>query len=122
MMRSKENEKALDWDVALARVDGDLQLLAELSAIFLQDCPRLLDAAKTSIQNADYTSLERTAHTLSGQFAFFGLHRARERALELEMTGRKKDSSHALKTFAEIEIEMVSILPEFESFTREEKI
>jgi HPt (histidine-containing phosphotransfer) domain-containing protein len=112
----------MDWDIALARMNGDLQLLAELSAIFLQECPRLLNAARTSIQNADYTSLERTAHTLGGQLAFFGLHRARERALELEMTGRKKDSRHALKAFTEIEVEIDSILPEFKSFTREQKI
>ena len=122
MTCSKEKVKALNWDIALARVDGDLHLLIELSTIFLQDCPRLLDAARASIQNDDYIDLERTAHTLSGRLAFFGLHRARERALKLQMTGRKKDSDHALEAFAEIELEMESILPEFKSFTREQKI
>ena len=120
MTYSEKTNKALDLDAALAHVNGDLQLLTELSAMFLQDCPHLLDEAKKSIRKSDYESLERTAHTLGGRLAFFALHRARERALELEMTGRKKDSSHALEAFAAIEDEMESILPEFASFIREQ--
>ena len=120
MTSSKKPSKALDLDVALAHVDGDLKLLKELSAIFLQDYPNLLDEAKKSIQKADYESLERAAHTLSGRFAFFGLVRAREWASELEMTGRKKDMNRALEAFAGIEAEMKSLLPQLESFVQEQ--
>lgn len=122
MTNSKKTGKALDLDVVLSHVDGDRQLLKELSAMFLEDCPNLLDEAKKSIQKADYESLERAAHTLSGRLAFFGLHKARERALELETTGRNKDSSHVLEAFAAIEDEMESILPEFEFFIREQSV
>jgi hypothetical protein len=80
----------------------------------------LLDEAKTSIQNADPLGLERAAHTLCGRFAFLGLGKACERASELEMTGRKNDMNRALEAFVGVETEMESILPQIESFAREQ--
>jgi HPt (histidine-containing phosphotransfer) domain-containing protein len=120
MTFSGKAEIALDWEAALSQAGGDRQLLAELCRIFLQDCPHLLDTARESIKNADPLGLERAAHTLCGRLAFFGLVEARERALKLEMTGRKKDLNRALEAFAGIETEMESLLPQFDSFAREQ--
>ncbi len=120
MTFSGKTEKALDWEAALSQTGGDRQLLAELCRIFLQDCPNLLDTARESIKNADPPGLERAAHTLCGRLAFFGLVRAREQALKLEMTGRKKDLNSAMEAFTGIEAEMESLLPQFDSFAREQ--
>lgn len=114
--------KALDWEVALSQVGGDRQLLEELCIIFLQDYPHLLDEARASIRNADAPGLERAAHTLCGRFAFFGLIGACEWASELEMTGRKRDMNRALEAFAGVEAEMESLLPQLESFAREQDL
>jgi HPt (histidine-containing phosphotransfer) domain-containing protein len=51
-------------EVTLTRVDGDRQLLAELSTFFLQDHPRFPGEAKRSILKGDPSGLERAAHTL----------------------------------------------------------
>ncbi len=118
MMNSEKGGSALDLDVALAHVDGDWQFLAELSAMFLQDYPRLMEEAHDSIQQKDHASLERAAHTLKGRLAFFGIHKLRERILELEMMGRNKNMALAAQTLADVEAEMDPILPEFESLIR----
>ncbi len=117
-MSSETGGRALDLDVALAHVDGDWQFLAELSTMFLQDYPRLMEEARDSIQQKDHSSLERAAHTLKGRLAFFGIRKARERILELEMMGRNNDLTLAGQTLAEVEAEIAPILPEFESVIR----
>jgi HPt (histidine-containing phosphotransfer) domain-containing protein len=120
MAYSKKPEQILNLDVALAHVDGDRQLLAELSAMFLQDCPRLLSEVRNSIRSGDCTSLERAAHTLKGRLAFFGIYKGGELAAELEEIGRKKDLALAGQRLAEFESELESILPEFASLSQEQ--
>lgn len=110
----------MDVDVALTYVDGDLELLAELSAMFLQDYPRLIGEARSSILKGDHSSLERAAHTLKGRLAFFGVQKAREQVLELETMGRMNDLARAGQALAQVEAEMEDILPEFESLIREQ--
>ena len=119
IMDSKKS-KALDLDVALAHVDNDSQFLSELASMFVQDYPRLIEEARSSILQNDYAGLERAAHTLKGRLAFFGMRFLRDQLLNLEMMGRNSDLTQADKALAEIELEMKSILPEFESLVREQ--
>jgi HPt (histidine-containing phosphotransfer) domain-containing protein len=120
MMHSKETGHALDLNIALAHVDGDRQLLAELAALFVQDYPRLRDEARDSILQGDYSGLERAAHTLKGRLAFFGILQAREQTINLETMGRMKDLSCARQALAEVETEMKNVLLELESISREQ--
>jgi len=119
-MTGPRADKKLDLAVALSHVDGDMQLLAELAALFLQDYPRLLEEIRGSITNADSACLERAAHTLKGRLAFFGIQKAREQALGLEISGRDQNLAGAGQALAEIEIEMESILPEFALLSRDQ--
>jgi two-component system, sensor histidine kinase and response regulator len=119
-MTGSRADKKLDLDVALSHVDGDMQLLAELATLFLQDYPRLRGELRSSISTGDSPSLERAAHTLKGRLAFFGIHKAREQALGLELLGRNQNLVYAAPALAEIEVELESILPEFESLSREQ--
>lgn len=109
----------MDRSIAAAHVDGDMQLLGELAAMFLKDYPRFLRAARESMEQGDCAALEREAHTLKGRLAFFGVHPARDKALELEMAGRKRDLTGASKILAEIESAMEGVLPELEALTRQ---
>jgi HPt (histidine-containing phosphotransfer) domain-containing protein len=111
----------MDLTVALEHVEGDLQLLAELASLFLQDYPRFLNSAWESIRQGDGPVLEREAHTLKGRLAFFGIPGVREKALDLEMMGRTRDLIGASQKLAEIEKEMEGMLPEFESLAREQR-
>ncbi len=121
MVRSNKTGYALDVEVALAHVDGDRQLLAELSAMFLQDYPRLIQETQNAIQQSDYASLERAAHTLKGRLAFFGVLKSRRRVLELERMGREKDLTGAREALDEVRGDIEGVLPEFESLSREQE-
>ena len=109
----------MDLNVALAHVDGDRQFLAELASMFLQDYPRLLQEARDSILQGDHKTLERTAHTLKGRLAFFGVQKGREKVIALELLGRSNDLSNAAQMLAEVEAEMAGILVEFEALLQD---
>jgi HPt (histidine-containing phosphotransfer) domain-containing protein len=111
--------KVLDLNTALAHVDGDSQLLSELAAIFVQDYPRLIEDSRRSILQSDYSGLERAAHTLKGRLAFFGIVTLRDQISGLETMGRDQNLTGARQALAEIEMEMDSILSEFEALIRE---
>jgi len=115
MIKSENTGRALDLDVALAHVDGDRQLLAELAALFVRDYPRLRDEARESIGKEDHSGLERAAHTLKGRLAFFGIQTGREQTIALEMMGRTGDLSRAAQVLASVESALESLLPELES-------
>lgn len=115
-----DSGRVVDIDVALTYVDGDLKLLVELVAIFLQDYARLIGEARSSIPKGDHSSLERAAHTLKGRLAFFGVQRGHEQLVELETMGRTHDLARAGEVLAQVEAAMEGVLPELESLVREQ--
>jgi HPt (histidine-containing phosphotransfer) domain-containing protein len=120
MTDSNEATKEMDLDVALSYVGGDIQFLAELAELFLQDYPRLMDEMRHSILQGNHSDLERAAHTLKGRLAFFGLNTMRDKAFGLEMMGRERNATNTIHALAEIESAMEGILPEFTSLVREQ--
>jgi len=112
-----ENNPVFDIAIALAHVDGDRELLSELAVMFLEDYPRSIEEAQTSILNRDPACLERVAHTLKGRLAFFGIHKARSQVEELEIMGREKNLAGAWKTLEEIKIAMEEVLLAFQSMS-----
>ncbi|NLT66430.1 MAG: Hpt domain-containing protein [Acidobacteria bacterium] len=119
-MSSGESVRTLDRAVALIHVDGDVQLLSELAALFLQDYPRLIGQIRTSIRERDCEVLERAAHTLKGRLAFFGITKFQQQCFELERMGREKDPGGALQLLVEIEPALEAMLPEFETLVHEQ--
>lgn len=109
----------IDWSVALTRVEGDRQLLAELAAVFSQDYRSLLLEARKSISSGDHFGLERAAHTLKGRLAFFGMENLRDRALRLEIMGRTRSLSGAGECLTGIEADVERVIPEFNALSRE---
>jgi HPt (histidine-containing phosphotransfer) domain-containing protein len=113
-------KKEMDLDIALSHVDGDIQFLAELAELFLQDYARLMEELRQSVQQGNHSDLERAAHTLKGRLAFFGLNKMRDKLFGLEMMGRECKSEDTGQALAEIESAMKQILPEFTSLVREQ--
>jgi len=110
----------MDLGIALSHVDGDMQFLAELAELFLQDYPRLIEELRHSVQQENLPDLERAAHTLKGRLAFFGLNRIRDKAFGLEMMGREHNTADTVGALAELESAMECILPEFSSLVRDQ--
>jgi HPt (histidine-containing phosphotransfer) domain-containing protein len=67
--KKDENPPVFDYADFLARIDGDVDLLKEVIAIFLEDTPRLLSDLYTAIERDDLVAVERAAHTLKGAAA-----------------------------------------------------
>jgi HPt (histidine-containing phosphotransfer) domain-containing protein len=87
-MSTQEPEPGLDRQIALLRVDGDVELLKEIAIIFLEDYPKVLAEIRAAIADGDAKQLEASAHTLKGSVANFGAAAVVASALRLELMGR----------------------------------
>ena len=116
-----ETNSALNFDpgVMLKRVDGDLELLKEVTGLFLEDAPRLITDVRHAISRSDGEALERAAHTLKGSIGNFGVRLACEAALGLEQMGRNGDFARANEVFAQLEQQVALLIPALEALIKE---
>jgi PAS domain S-box-containing protein len=82
------DRSAVDAAQLLARLGGNRQLLQEIVAVFLDDCPRLLARVREAIGDGDARALTFAAHTLKGSVSNFNAARAAAAARTLEELGR----------------------------------
>jgi HPt (histidine-containing phosphotransfer) domain-containing protein len=73
MVNTKEtfdlSSPVFDYEDFLYRIDGDVELLREVIAIFLEDTPGLLANLYAGIRSDDNKAVERAVHTLKGATA-----------------------------------------------------
>jgi HPt (histidine-containing phosphotransfer) domain-containing protein len=89
----------LNHAVALDRVGGDQELLAEVAQLFLDDYPNNLREIEEALRISDPKLLERAAHTLKGAASNFGADPVVQPALALEMAGRAGNLSQTSGDF-----------------------
>ncbi|MEN6520399.1 MAG: response regulator [Armatimonadota bacterium] len=77
----------MDVEAIMERVGGDEDLLSEITDLFLNDYPKLMNELKNAIDQADNKSIERTAHTLKGSVGNFTTGETYEAALVVEQIG-----------------------------------
>jgi signal transduction histidine kinase/DNA-binding response OmpR family regulator len=99
------------WDLvnALARLDGDEQLLHEIVQIFLEESSRQLADLQRAVTEANAELLEKTAHRLKGELSYLGMSTVSQRANELEKMGRDCDLDRASEVFAVFETEVSAV-------------
>jgi signal transduction histidine kinase/DNA-binding response OmpR family regulator len=107
-------EDVLDRTAALAQMDGDAHLLAEMAGLLLQDCPRQLSAIRTAVANEDSKLVERTAHKLKGSLGIFGAKEGFEAALCLETMAAGGDLTRAQETLGVLEEALKRLTPVLE--------
>jgi two-component system, sensor histidine kinase and response regulator len=95
-----------DREEALARVEGDEQLLQELVEIFLADAPRYLTELRHTLTIGDTASLARVAHTIKGAVANLGAYVVCGAALQLEQRAQSGDAAQMAEACATLEIEL----------------
>jgi PAS domain S-box-containing protein len=81
----------IDAAAALARVEGDAELLQEMVALFFEELPGLLTSVRDTVMAGDAKAMERAAHKLKGSVGNFAAQPAVEAALRLEEMGRRGD-------------------------------
>ena len=102
----------LDHSALLALVDGDMDLLRSIAALFLDSYPPLLGEVRGAITRGDCNELARGAHTLKGSCGYFLSDSARNRLVDLEGMAAGGDLRRAPERLAELESEMEIIKPE----------
>jgi HPt (histidine-containing phosphotransfer) domain-containing protein len=80
----------LDVAEALRLLEGDGELLKELSQMFLEQSAGLLQNMRESLAANEPAQLERLAHTLKGSCANLGARALAQAAEELEKKARAK--------------------------------
>jgi len=99
-------EGVLDEAEALARLDGDRELLREIAGIFLQERPQLMAEIRDALSRGDAQALAQAAHALKGSVGNFAAHRAFQAALDLETIGKSGDLKAASEALEALETEI----------------
>jgi two-component system sensor histidine kinase/response regulator len=109
-VESKSAPKPFDYDSALDRMDGDAQLFAELARIFIDDCPRQLQAIESAIIAGDAVRLHAAAHELKGAAANFAALSVVEATRALETIAGQKAMGAAPAVWQRLEAEMTQLV------------
>ncbi|MFQ6096531.1 MAG: response regulator [Armatimonadota bacterium] len=118
-VQPRDSQAALDVDEALRKVEGDMQLLAELAEVFLEDYPRLLGELRSHVVTRRPDGVQRAAHALKGSAGNFAANGVYEAALRLETIGRDGDLSDADQALAVLEAELDRLHAALADLTRQ---
>jgi signal transduction histidine kinase/CheY-like chemotaxis protein len=114
-----KEDAVFDRKQALARVEGDMELMREIIGLFLDEYGNLMEEIRDSIKAGDAKKLERAAHTLKGMVGNFGAERAQKAALKLEKIGREGGLDGAEEAFHELEREVERLKKALDEFLKE---
>ena len=98
-----------DQKVALARVQGDRELLQDIIGLFFEETPALMAALQESIACHDAQAIARAAHSLKGTVSSFGAPAARDAAFRLEVMGHSGALTHIEPACAELVRELTRL-------------
>ena len=102
----------VDYNAALARVGGDVDLLKELAGMFMEEYPKLLGQIREGLERQDAASVTSAAHQLKGLLAQFGVEAGRQVAFAVEQPARQGDLSTAGVNCQVLEATMRRVHPE----------
>ena len=98
-----DDQEAMDWDQALNRLEGDLELMLTLADLFPTEAPKLLDQLREALQKSDTESLRRAAHTLKSSCDLFEGRAAVTAAWKIETAAHAGCLSDAADGVPELE-------------------
>ena len=96
---------------ALDRVEGDFDLLKEMTDLFLETYPILLTEVEHAVAVGNAQALQHAAHTLKGSVSNFAAGRATEASFVLEKMGRQQNLSNAAMALATLKQELIRLYP-----------
>jgi signal transduction histidine kinase/CheY-like chemotaxis protein len=90
----------------IAGLGGDVALARKLVDLFIEQCPKLLQAIREAIDEGDAERLRRSAHTLKGTISNFPAGPARGVAARMEIIGIDGDLGSAQDVYPILEHEV----------------
>jgi len=107
--RSLAARPVLDEKALMAQVGGDMNLLRQLIAIFLDDSPAALARIQKAIDGRDAGALMKTTHAFRGSVSIFAAPAAVRAAGKLEALAREHDMAGAEGAFAMLKKEIADL-------------
>ena len=115
----RADKVVLDRAALLDRVDGDMQLLGEVTGLFLQSCGELMASAREAMASGNTGGFAHDMHTLRGMLRSLSADAAQEAAGKLEELDLKKEREKADATYALLEQEVQALKAELSGLTDE---
>ena len=112
------SEEILDVHGALRRMQGDRELLEEVSRLFLEECPKLLDGIRQALAARDARLLERFAHTVKGSAANIEARAVSRVAAEIARRARSGNLEQVHGPIERLATEMGRLRTEIDSLFR----
>ena len=109
----------LDRRALMDRVEGDAQLIAEVSGTFSETCSEHVARAREALQAGDAEKFSCEVHTLRGMFRSLSGIAAEEQAQKLEHLDVSKDREKAQSIFAALEREIQALASELSALARD---
>jgi len=87
---------------AIARLDGDESLYAEMVGMYIAECENYCRALEGALATGDAVAVRREAHTMKSLLATFSFESGRLLALQLEQQGASGDLNGAAGLTAQV--------------------
>jgi HPt (histidine-containing phosphotransfer) domain-containing protein len=100
----------------LARLDGDLELAQQLAAIFIDECPHMVNRLRAAIAEGAADEVQRAAHALKGSLSNFIDDGPTATAFELETMGRNRRLDETRGAFDRLEGEIAELTAALRAF------
>ena len=113
-------QEGLDADALLRSLDGNRELLREITGMFIDRCPSALGRMRDAVADRDAKALEAEAHAFKGSVGFFFARRAFEAASALERMGREHDLERAEEVYSLLEREVTCLGHDLSALARED--
>lgn len=110
---------AVDFDVLLARVENDRELLRDLATIFKEEFPKQLQALRQAVETGDGKPVATIAHALKGMLSNLAAHHAAAVASQIEQLGRNGEAAAFKNAFSTLECEAARVLRELDTCAAE---
>jgi signal transduction histidine kinase/CheY-like chemotaxis protein/HPt (histidine-containing phosphotransfer) domain-containing protein len=99
----------VDRAQALARVEGDEDVLRQLAELFLDDCPKFRAEIESALGRGDVAAIVTPAHALKASVSVFGATAAEAAARRLEVAARQGDSAAASAAFSDLTLQLARV-------------
>jgi PAS domain S-box-containing protein len=110
--RTKAGGDSIDESKMLAQFEGDSELLGELAALFILECPKLMAGIHEAVARRDGNALERAAHQMKGSVGNFRNEAACRAVERLETFGREKNFARAAEEIQLLEEQIELLIPQ----------
>ena len=109
-------QAAWNYDVALAGLDGDRELLEEVIAALLESGPDSMASLRDAVEAGDPVGVARAAHALKGAVSNVAAAATLTAVTRLEDMGRAGDLAGAVEQLGVVEREMSRLVAALRSF------